>query len=331
MSTNTPSDPEIDIEHLRGWIGREQQDTDHIDARHAGLVAATLGVEPERARTGQALPPLWHWTWFLEAAAPAGLGPDGHPARGGFLPPVPLPNRMWAGGDVEFLAPVPIGAEITKTSRIESVEHKRGRSGDLVFVTVRHLLHQGEHLLVREAQNIVYKPANPPPAEGAAASASPADAGRPAASGQTATSPSGGPAPAPGTAAYLPSGQLPEPPVPGAHEARFVPTSTMLFRYSALTFNGHRIHYDQDYCREIEGYPNLVIHGPLNATMLAAHAERASGRRLARFTYRGVAPAILGTAIRLRATPGAQANQPWSVDALRDDGEACMRAQAQFG
>lgn len=282
----------IDLDHLRTWIGKTQCDEDRISARQAQLMAATVDYpEPQRLRDGAALPPLWHWIYFLEGRPAAQLGRDGHPARGGFLPPVPLPNRMWAGGRLRFLAPLPIGAQVRKLSRILAIEHKTGRSGDLVFVTVLHELcmPDGEPL-VREEHDIVYK--GHAPASGSAGQGAPAV-----------------------------SGLSPE----SGFRRTIVPTSTTLFRYSALTFNGHRIHYDADYCREVEGYRNLVIHGPLNATLLAAFAEEVAGARLSEFKYRGLAPAILGDSINLLAkVQGAGVE----LSAVLGDGTLCMQAEA---
>jgi len=253
---------QIDIAHLRSWIGKTQVDEDVISQRHARLMAATVDYpQPERIADGNPLPPLWHWIYFLEGLPPHELGRDGHPARGGFLPAVPLPNRMWAGGRVSFLKPVPIGSRVRKVSSILKVDHKLGRSGDLVFVTVLHELKSlADELLIREEHDIVYKEAaRPTPLPAAEALSAP-------------------------------------------FRKAFTPTSTTLFRYSALTFNGHRIHYDLDYCRNVEGYANLVIHGPLNATMLANFAEEASGRRVREFRYRGLSPALLGETITLTAS-----------------------------
>ena len=254
---------QIDIAHLRTWIGKTLVDEDDIALRHARLMAATVNLpEPTRIQEGAALPPLWHWIYFLEGLAPGELGRDGHPARGGFLPPVPLPNRMWAGGRVKFLKPVPIGSRVRKVSSILKVDHKVGRSGDLVFVTVLHELKSlGDELLVREEHDIVYKSAT----GSAAPQANVAEAG------------------------------------PAPFSKSFTPTSTTLFRYSALTFNGHRIHYDLDYCRNIEGYTNLVIHGPLNATLLAGFAEEVGGKNVREFNYRGLSPALLGETITFSA------------------------------
>ncbi len=255
---------QIDIAHLRTWIGKTHDDEDTISLRHARLMAATVDFpNPSQIREGSALPPLWHWIYFLEGLPPGELGRDGHPARGGFLPPVPLPNRMWAGGRVTFLEPVPIGSRIRKVSSILKVDHKVGRSGDLVFVTVLHELKSlADELLIREEHDIVYKSATRP----AAQQANVAEASR------------------------------------APFSKAFTPTSTTLFRYSALTFNGHRIHYDLDYCRNIEGYSNLVIHGPLNATLLAGFAEEVTGRTVREFNYRGLSPALLGETITFSAS-----------------------------
>jgi 3-methylfumaryl-CoA hydratase len=253
-------------------------------------MAATVDYfAPERLSSEGNLPPLWHWIYFLEGLPPGELGGDGHPARGGFLPPVPLRNRMWAGGRVSFLAPVPMGAHVRKTSRILTVDHKQGRSGDLVFVTVLHELWSLQNeLFVREEHDIVYKDASAPapakPASGAAST--------------------------------------------GQFSRVYTPTSTTLFRYSALTFNGHRIHYDSDYCREVEGYTGLVIHGPLNATLLAGFAEEISARRLVEFNYRGVSPAFLGETLTLHAD--LQGDRV-DLRVTLADGTLCMQADARVG
>jgi len=278
----------IDLDYLRTWIGKSRSDKDLISCRHARLLAATLDYSsPEEITDGESLPPLWHWTCFLEGAPTHGLGNDGHPARGGFMPPVALPNRMWAGGRVSFLSPLRIGSTVRKESSILSVDHKVGHSGDLVFVTVLHELKSSlGDLLIREEQDIVYKGTNP-------------------------------------------HGQQPVSAPVAAHASQFswkyTPTSTTLFRYSALTFNGHRIHYDVDYCRETEGYQNLVIHGPLNATMLAGYAEEISGSRLSSFSYRGLSPALLGNSITIHADI---LDGCITLYAVLDDGAICMRAEA---
>ncbi|MFT3811826.1 MAG: MaoC family dehydratase N-terminal domain-containing protein [Acidovorax sp.] len=288
MSTSHASgEAALDMGLLRTWIGRESQDKDTLSARHARLMAATLGLPQEPFVEGAALPPLWHWLYFLDGLPASALGRDGHPARGGFLPPVPLANRMWAGGRLDFHAPVALGTTVRKRSTVTSVEHKRGRSGDLVFVTVRHEILDGEKVAITEDHDIVYRQPAPPGATPPAADALPAP----------------------------------------THCEPFEATSTLLFRYSALTFNGHRIHYDQDYCRNVEGYGNLVVHGPLQATLLAGLAARLGGQPPRRFQYRGLRPSLLGTPLTLNATPGANGLVLWTA---LPDGSASMRAEASF-
>ena len=278
----------LELDRLRQWVGRETSDTDVLSVRHARLMAATLGLSQGELEQGSPLPPLWHWIYFLEGLPPDGLGRDGHPARGGFLPPVPLPNRMWAGGTVQFNEPVHLDSQAEKRSRIQAVEHKQGRSGDLVFVTVLHEILQEGTIKIRETHDIVYK--------GAA-----------------------------GT-----SGTAPAAPMSAPERSRTVrPNSTMLFRYSALTFNGHRIHYDMDYCRNVEGYPNLVIHGPLCATLLAGFAQEVGGRPVKEFRYRGVQPSLLGTELTLNACD-ATSDGEMALWVALPGGTVSMRAQAAF-
>lgn len=281
----------LDMGYLRGWIGRVHEDVDVITARQARLMAATIGhADPSRLVDGETLPALWHWLYFLEGLPAAALGRDGHPARGGFLPPVPLPNRMWAGGRIAMLQPIVIGSTLRRRSSVLRIEHKQGRRGDLVFVTVLHEIHttEGEGVL-REEHDIVYTPGislrpdpSRPPQHAAARTA--------------------------GTTG------------PGVK-----PDAVMLFRYSALTFNGHRIHYDADYCRDVEAYPSVVIHGPLSATLLANQAEAMSGRRLERFDYRLLAPAFLGATLTVSAaTDGGHI----ALAMQCDDGSTCAEAVA---
>jgi 3-methylfumaryl-CoA hydratase len=277
---------DIDLTHLRQWIGIRKDDCDVLSVRHARLMAATLGLEQEVLSEGSPLPPLWHWLYFLEGLPPGELGRDGHPARGGFLPPVPLANRMWAGGRVSFLAPLPLGATVGKRSQVTSIEYKAGRSGNLVFVTVLHeLFHEGA-LALSEEHDIVYRD---PSKEG------PTQPWKPSCAPQ--------------------------------HQKPFVPSSTTLFRYSALTFNGHRIHYDADYCRNVEGYDSLVIHGPLSATVLAGFAEEVTGKALRKFSYRGLRPAILGAELMLNAIVE---NGQVTVWAALPDGSVSMQAEASI-
>jgi len=279
----------VDLDHLRLWIGKEEVGADHLSVRHARLMAATLGLPQDDFHEGAPLPPLWHWIYFLEGQPPAALGPDGHPARGGFLPPTPLPNRMWAGGDVHFNGALPLGTQTEKRSRIQSIEHKQGRSGELIFVTVLHEVLHRRKIAISETHDIVYKQAS-----GAARTATPM--------------------------------QMPT----STHSMSVQPDSTMLMRYSALTFNGHRIHYDADYCRKVEGYPDLVIHGPLCATLLAGFAQQVGGRALGRFRYRGIQPSLLGNTLSINAAQGGDGGADLTLWIGLPDGGVSMQAEAWF-
>lgn len=239
MSDNAPA----------AWIGRTEEIHEHLSLDHVTRIAATLGESAPQA--GEPLPALWQWCFFQPAVEESGLGGDGHPARGGFLPPADNRNRMWAGGRIEFHTALKVGARATRVSTITDVQQKQGKTGSLLFVTVQHDYLQAGQLAIREEQDIVYREPTPPRLAGGA--------------------------------------PLPE----GAWREYVTPTPTLLFRYSAVTFNGHRIHYDWPYATGTEGYPGLVVHGPLMATLSLRAFCRANPRaRLRRFAYRGVRPLI---------------------------------------
>jgi len=220
---------DADLAHWRGWIGRTEQRKDLACAAPLNALAATLDRDDPEAQPGSELPPLAHWLFFAPLARQSMLGLDGHPQRGGFLPPIDLPRRMWAGGRLQFRQPLQVGDAITRTSRIVQVDAKSGRSGALAFVTVRHEIASARGVAIVEEHDIVYRDA-----------------------------------PRPGAAAPTPQAA----PTDETFSRRIVPDSVLLFRYSALTFNGHRIHYDRSYVTEVEGYPGLIVHGPLIATLL---------------------------------------------------------------
>ncbi|UUD64553.1 MaoC family dehydratase N-terminal domain-containing protein [Pseudomonas seleniipraecipitans] len=231
------------------WIGRTEESHDQLSRNLVKRIAATLGEDTPAH--GEALPPLWHWAFFQDPIAESGLGGDGHPARGGFLPPADNRNRMWAGGRVEFIAPLRVGGEATRVSTIKHIEEKHGRTGALLFVTVQHDYLQDGELAIREEQDIVYREPSPPKS---------------------------------GAGEALPNGDWQE---------GVVPSPTLLFRYSAVTFNGHRIHYDWPYVTDTEGYAGLVVHGPLIATLnLRAFCRANPQTRLRRFAYRGLRPLV---------------------------------------
>jgi 3-methylfumaryl-CoA hydratase len=219
----------MSFEHLKAWIGRSETQTDVAAPVPLAGLAATLDHLDPPWREGE-VPPLGHWLYFLPRAPQHDIGPDGHAKRGSFLPPVALPRRMWAGSELEFLAPIPVGATIERRSAIANIEHKAGRSGDMIFVHVEHeIAVRGAAVAIRDVHTIVYREA-PKPGESA-------------------------PPPEEASRAV-------------EFERDLVPDPVLLFRYSALTFNGHRIHYDRTYCEQMEGYPGLVVHGPLTATLL---------------------------------------------------------------
>ena len=243
--------PTRDIEILTQWVGKQETVVDVINPTPARLMQAVVGNTVD-VSLGADLPPLWHWLYFLSAQPQDQLGRDGHPKLGGFLPPVDLPRRMWAGGRFKFERPLKFGETGTKTSTITSVKLKEGRSGPLCFVTVAHEFHVDETFCFSEEHDIVYRQDPSPDAI----------------------------APAPIT-----------PPSDATSKTTVTPDSVMLFRYSALTFNGHRIHYDRQYCREVEKYPDLVFHGPLTATLLIGLVLRNfSGQKVQNYSFRAIAP-----------------------------------------
>jgi 3-methylfumaryl-CoA hydratase len=239
---------------LSSWIGRSETADDIVTATPYAALSATLDHPAERPPAGTPLPPLWHWLYFLPLYRQSDVGPDGHAKRGGFLPPVPLPRRMWAGSQFEFRRPVRVGDRISRMSTIDSVTEKSGRTGPLVFVKVRHEIRanaESAPALV-EFHDIVYREA--PKAD---------DVAPP-------------PKPAPAQMQW---------------QRRVVPDEVLLFRYSALTFNGHRIHYDRRYVMEVEGYPGLIVHGPLIATLLLDLLRRElPDARVAAFEFRAMRP-----------------------------------------
>lgn len=256
------------------WTGRTEERVDRLDPARSNALLAALGRD-ERVKEGDELPVLHHWLHFWDVRRPDETGIDGHPRRGGFLPPIALPRRMWAGGRLIFRKPLKLGEDVRRVSTIRAVERKEGRSGELFFVTLVHEFHGAEGLAVEEEQDLVYR------AEG-------------------------GPA------------MTPEAQDLGGAVESVDPDPVLLFRYSALTMNSHRIHYDQPYAMEVERYPALVVQGPLQASLLAALAERLLGTPLAAFNFRGAFPAFAGTQLNLHATPANGGLELWtSQDGIR--------------
>jgi 3-methylfumaryl-CoA hydratase len=241
------------LAHLADWVGRSEEQRDTVTAAPLAGLAATLDrADDPPPVIGSALPPLAHWLYFLPQAMQREIGVDGHAKRGGFLPPVPLPRRMWAGGRLCFAHAPAVGVAIVRRSTIKSVQAKHGRSGALVFVTVQHEVSDAAGVAIVEEHDIVYRD-NPTP-----------DAKAP-------------------TPAMAPTDEQ--------FSRAITPDPVLLFRYSALTFNGHRIHYDRSYVTEVEGYPGLIVHGPLIATLLVDLLRRETpGATLTRFDFKAASP-----------------------------------------
>jgi len=276
---------------LKEWVGRKETRHDVAHAWPVAALAATLDRNEPAPRTGDAIPPGWHWLYFLDAKPASELGPDGHPRRGGFLPPIPLPRRMWAGGRLEFLRPLRIGEPLRRDSEIVSVEAKQGRSGALVFVTVRHLVYGNGMLAAREEHDIVYRDM---PREGDVA-------------------PTAKPAPAH---------------APWRREIQADPV--LLFRFSALTFNGHRIHYDLEYATREEGYPGLVVHGPLQTILMLDLCRRQQAARPVKtLDYRAVHPVFHTERFSVNGHPSPDGStaELWTANAA---GAIAMSGKAAF-
>lgn len=240
-----------DAPPLQDWVGRTEEASDQAYPTPPRALAATLGRAEAEFSVGTPLPELWHWLYFLPIVPAGEIGPDGHPKRGGFLPPIALERRMWASGRYVFHDRVRVGDVLHKSSEITRIAEKQGKTGRMVFVTVKHAVRSGRGLAVEEEQDIVYLP--------------------------------------------MPETFTPPPPTPAPEDPAWSePVAidpVLLFRFSALTFNGHRIHYDLPYARETEKYPGLVLHGPLQALLLLEAARRhAPGRMPARYTFRAVYP-----------------------------------------
>ena len=281
------TDDAFDLALLQQWTGRTEVKDDVIQPAMASALAATLDRAPPDAE----LPPLWHWIYFWTVAPGVEVGADGHPRRGGFLPPVPLPRRMWAGGRLTFTAPLAIGEAAARTSRILDVQAKNGATGPLAFVTVRHEIAQNGRIAVTEEHDIVYRGLPQPGAAAPAGRAAPAHA-------------------------------------PWSRE--IAPDPVLLFRYSALTFNGHRIHYDRSYVTGVEGYPGLIVHGPLIATLLLDLLHRNMPQaRVKQFSFRAVGPLFDIEPFTVCGEPGEGGRvRLW---ARNPRGELAMQAEADIG
>ena len=275
------------LDNLRRWIGNKQSHSDTASSWPVGALAATLDRHDPLPAPGTEIPPGWHWVYFLETLPASELGPDGHEKKGGFLPPVELPRRMWAGGRIEFRAPVRVGDVLVRESEILSIEPKQGKSGSLVFVTVRHTISAAGSVAVIEEHDIVYREAAKP-----------------------------GEQPATGKLA----------PAAAAWRREVVADQVMLFRFSALIFNAHRIHYDIDFCREA-GYRGLLVHGPLLTLLLLDLCRRHETRPVRRIEYRALHPVYHGEKFTVNGVPSNARAELWIADAA---GICATQATASF-
>ncbi|MCW9034086.1 MAG: MaoC family dehydratase N-terminal domain-containing protein [Alphaproteobacteria bacterium] len=280
-----------DISILKEWVGKTEEKIDLITAWPLAALSATLNRNDPQPYEGSPVPWPWHWLYFLETPLHSKLSNDGHQGRGDFLPAVTLPRRMWAGGRMSFHQPLLVGQQAVRKSTILDVSGKQGKAGELVFVVVLHEIFVGDALVMAEEHDIVYREEAKPDDIVAA------------------------PLPAPAKAQWSRTIQ---------------PDEALLFRYSALTFNGHRIHYDLDYCRDEEGYPGLVVHGPLTATLLLDLVRREyPEREITGFDYRATRPlfAIGDYQVQGRFEEGANEALVWALDS---EGALCMKGTVKL-
>jgi 3-methylfumaryl-CoA hydratase len=277
-----------DFTRLDEWVGRSEARRDVVTAAPLVALSALLDRDDPPPRAGDAAPPLAHWLYFLPSYRISEAGRDGHAEKGTFLPPVPLPQRMWAGSRLEFLRPLRVGAEVTRHSTVKAVTRKEGRSGPLVFVTLRHELSDDGGLLLSDEHDIVYRGEGAPVAKSAAARRD------------------------------------------EAWRREIHPDPVLLFRYSAVTFNSHRIHYDHPYVTQVEGYAGLVVHGPLIATLLLDLLRRnLPGVELKSYEFRALKPLCDTANFSTCGLPDESSRRAalWTRDA---DGDATMQATATW-
>ncbi len=286
--TETDPDRKDRTRDLSQWIGRCQNTRDRIDPKKARLMQLTLDRDPDLSE-GDWLPPAWHWLYFIDSVKLSETDRDGHSKRGDFLPPVSLPRRMWAGSRLTFHHPLVVGDVMTRESTIRGIREKTGQSGPLCFVTVAHTYRRGDEKLLDEEHDIVYRE---DPALG------------------------------------RPPPTLPAADRPSDIQRTLHPSPLLLFRYSALTFNGHRIHYDLDYCRNVEGYPGLVVHGPLAATLLLDMLVGEVGQsRIRKFSFRAMSPLFAHRPFSMHLSKNEGICHLWATDL---DNRLAVRAKAEI-
>ena len=269
------------------WINKTTEAEDTIRLQPANFMEATLN-RPPKLKEGDNLPPLWHWIYFLEAKPESDLGRDAHPKKGDFLPPIQLPRRMWAGGRFTFYNDLVIGEKAKKITTIKKIVEKEGSAGPLCFITLEHKIYSKDEISIIEEQDLVYLQDQ----QGSKS---------------------------------LPLAQNNVEKADFSQEIH--PSAILLFRYSALTFNGHRIHYDLDYAKNVEGYDGLVFHGPLTATLLLDLALKERKQPIKKYSFRGIAPLSNLDCFWIEGKSEDNAAILW---ARRKDGVVAMKAKADF-
>lgn len=272
---------------LLEWINKTTEAEDTIRLQPANFMEATLN-RPPKLKEGDNLPPLWHWVYFLEAKPESDLGRDAHPKKGDFLPPIQLPRRMWAGGRFTFYNDLVIGEKAKKITTIKKIVEKEGSTGPLCFITLEHKIYSKDEISIIEEQDLVYLQDQ----QGSKS---------------------------------LPLAQNNVEKADFSQEIH--PSAILLFRYSALTFNGHRIHYDLDYAKNVEGYDGLVFHGPLTATLLLDLALKERKQPIKKYSFRGIAPLSNLDCFWIEGKSEDNAAILW---ARRKDGVVAMKAKADF-
>lgn len=272
------------------WIGKKQISEDRCDQRSIQMLQALLN---QKNQPIQEVPHLFHWMNFPHVVNQSEIGSDGHPQKGDFLPPIPFPRRMWAGSRLEFIQPILVGQNLRRVSEIEDIQFKQGKNGALYFVTLNHLIYADDVLVIKEQQDIVYKQDTPP---------------------------------TPPSSTINPPSISPE--LNYSFKQQYTLDTTALFRYSALTFNGHKIHYDRSYATQIEGYPGLVVHGPLLATLLMQTLhDKYPDKIIHKFEFRAIKPVFDFNEFYICGDVHEQSAELWIEHV---DGQIAMKAKVVF-
>lgn len=280
----------LNIEQFKPWLNKSEQSEESLSLWPIHNMMAALDIDPSNwPLAGDDLPATGHWNYFVPRVVQSKIDNDGHPVRGDFLPPIPLPRRMWAGSRIKYHLPMKMGQTINKISTIQDIEIKNGKSGSLVFVTVKHEYHNSLGLSLTEEQDLVYR--DPPPAMTAIPVRNKA-------------------------------------PIPAQWTQSTETSTPLLFRYSAVTFNAHKIHYDEPYAKEVEGYPGLVVHGQLIATFLLKSLHHAHPKKvLSSFNFKAVSPLFCGETLQ---SQGALTPEGANLWACTEQGGLTMQANVTW-